>query len=54
LFRVKQYEVIYSKGNDHTIDAVRCALLAREQANLDQVGEETVSLIPVLTDPVFI
>jgi len=46
--------VVYSKGNDHIIDAVRCALLAREQANLDQVGEETVSLIPVLTDPVFI
>ncbi len=31
-----------------------CALLAREQANLDQIGEETVSLKPVLTDPVFI
>jgi hypothetical protein len=46
--------VVYSKGNDHIIDAVRCALLAREQANLDQIGEETVSLKPVLTDPVFI
>jgi hypothetical protein len=29
-------------------------LLAREQANLDQVEEETVSLKPVLTDPVFL
>jgi hypothetical protein len=29
-------------------------MLVREQANLDQVGEETVSLTPVLTDPVFI
>ena len=46
--------VVHSKGNDHIIDAVRCALLAREQANLDQIGEETVSLTPVLTDPVFI
>ena len=46
--------VVCSKGNDHIIDAVRCALLAREQANLDQIGEETVSLKPVLTDPVFI
>jgi hypothetical protein len=46
--------VVYSKGNDHIIDAVRCALPAREQANLDQIGEETVSLTPVLTDPVFV
>lgn len=46
--------VVYSKGNDHVIDAVRCPLLAQEQANLEQVGEKTVSLIPVLTDPVFI
>ena len=30
------------------------ALLVREQANLDQVGEETVSLVPVMTDPVFV
>jgi hypothetical protein len=46
--------IVYSKGNDHIIDAVRCALLAREQANLDQVGEETVSLKPLVTEPVFI
>jgi hypothetical protein len=46
--------VVYSKGNDHIIDAVRCAMLVREQANLDQVGEETVSLIPLVTEPVFI
>jgi hypothetical protein len=39
--------VIYSKGNDHIIDAVRCAMLVREQSSLDQVGEETVSLVPV-------
>ena len=46
--------VVYAKGNDHIVDAVRCAVLAREQANLDQVGEETVSLVPVMTEPVFI
>jgi len=43
-----------SKDNDHVIDAVRYVLLAWEQANLDQVGEETVSPIPVLTAPAFI
>nr|WP_231715813.1 LAGLIDADG family homing endonuclease [Desulfosarcina widdelii] len=53
-YTLRDGRVIYSKGNDHIIDAVRCALLAREQANLDQVGEETVSLVPILTDPVFI
>ena len=46
--------VIYSKGNGHIIDAVRCAMLVRERANLNQIGEKTVSLKPVLTDPVFI
>ena len=46
--------MVYAKGNDHIIDAVRCALLMREQPNLDQVGEETVSLVPVMTDPVFV
>jgi len=46
--------VIYSKGNDHIIDAVRCAVLIREQGKLDQVREETVFLAPVLTDPVFV
>ena len=46
--------VIYSKGNDHIIDAVRCAMLAREQGSLDQVSEETVCIMPVLTEPVFL
>ena len=46
--------VVYSKGNDHIIDAVRCAMLVREQGRLDQVGEETVCLTPLVTDPVFI
>ncbi|WP_153303675.1 hypothetical protein [Prosthecochloris sp. ZM] len=41
-------------GNDHIIDAVRCAMLIRRQGNLDLAGEETVWLKPVLTEPVFI
>lgn len=45
--------VVYSKGNDHIVDAVRCAMLAREQGKLDQVGSETVCVMPVLTEPVF-
>ncbi len=43
--------VIYSKGNDHIVDAVRCAMLAHEQGKLD--GEEVVCVMPVLTDPIF-
>lgn len=46
--------IIYSKGNDHIIDAVRCAILAREQGRLDEVREETVSLAPLLTNPVLL
>ncbi len=46
--------VIYSKGNDHIVDAVRCAMLAHEQGSLDEVTEETVCVMPVLTDPIFI
>jgi hypothetical protein len=44
----------YSKGNDHIVDAVRCVMLVREEGNLDPLDEETVSLKPVLTDPVFV
>jgi len=46
--------IVYSKGNDHIIAAVRCAMLARKQSVLNQVGEETVSLVPLTTAPVFI
>ena len=45
---------IYANGNNLVIDAARCAMLSGEQANLDQVGKETVSLVPVMTDPVFV
>jgi hypothetical protein len=46
--------IIYSKGNDHIVDAVRCAMLSHEQGTLDGVSEETVCVIPVLTNPIFI
>jgi hypothetical protein len=46
--------IIYSKGNDHIVDAVRCAMLAHEQGALDSVREETVCVMPLLTDPIFI
>ena len=53
-YTLRDGKIIYSKGNDHIIDAVRCAMLAHEEGNLDQAGEEVVSLKPVFTDPVFI
>ena len=53
-YTLRDGKIIYSKGNDHIIDAVRCAMLIREEGNLDPVGEEVVSLKPVLTNPVFI
>ena len=53
-YTLRDGKVIYSKGNDHIIDAVRCAMLVREEGNLDPIGEEMVSLKPVLTNPVFI
>ncbi len=52
-YTLRDGKIIYSKGNDHIIDAVRCALLVREEENLDPAGEEVVSLKPVLTEPVF-
>jgi len=45
--------VIYSKGNDHIVDAVRCAMLARDQQRLDQIDEIVPAVMPVLTDPIF-
>ncbi len=53
-YTLRDGKIIYSKGNDHIVDAVRCAMLVREEGNLDPIGEETVSLKPVLTDPVFV
>ncbi len=46
--------VVYSKGNDHIVDAVRCAMLVRDQERLDRITEETPNVMPVMTEPVFI
>lgn len=53
-YTLRDGKVIYSKGNDHIIDAVRCAALVRELANQGEAKEETVLLTPVLTNPIFI
>lgn len=53
-YTLRDGKIIYSKGNDNIIDAVRCAMLIREEGNLGPVGEEVVSLKPVLANPVFI
>ncbi|CAM2066735.1 Terminase family protein [Sulfidibacter corallicola] len=53
-YSLRDGKIIYSKGNDHIVDAVRCAMLARERGNLEEVHEETVSIRPVYTDPVFV
>jgi hypothetical protein len=46
--------VVYSKGHDHIIDAVRCAVLVRELGRLDPGGAMAVPpWTPVLTDPIF-
>ncbi len=49
--------VIYSKGHDHIIDAVRCAMLVREElsrkTDVDDFEVITPRLKPVWTDPVF-
>jgi len=47
--------VVYSKGNDHIVDAMRCALLRHAQernAEYDPV-EIVVNLRPVATKPIF-
>jgi len=46
--------VVYSKGNDHIIDAVRCAVLVRELAQAQPGGTLIVPpWTPLLTDPFF-
>lgn len=53
-YTLRDGRVIYSKGNDHIIDAIRCAMLSREEGSIAETCEELVYLKPVLTDPVFI
>ncbi|MHB1462033.1 MAG: terminase large subunit domain-containing protein [Armatimonadota bacterium] len=45
--------IIYSKGNDHIIDAVRCAVLMHEHGSIEAANEQMVCLMPVLTNPIF-
>jgi len=45
--------VVYSKGHDHIVDAVRCAILCRELSRTN-VGEmQRVYVMPLLTKPIF-
>ena len=46
-------KVIYSKGNDHIVDAVRCAMLVRDQQRLDEMEVIVPTVRPVWTDPIF-
>ncbi len=47
--------VQYSKGNDHIIDAVRCALMVRNRFEEDDPlgGSKIEFITPLLTDPIF-
>jgi len=45
--------VVYSKGNDHIVDAVRCAMLARERERSDDFEVIVPNVVPVWTDPIF-
>jgi hypothetical protein len=54
-YSMKTGNIIYSKGNDHIIDAVRVALMIREQERLDGIGGVVSELpLPVMTNPIFI
>ena len=53
-YTLRDGKVIYGKGNDHIIDAVRCAMMVREQDRLDMGGGGVAPLMPLVTDPVFI
>ncbi|HPD17988.1 MAG TPA: hypothetical protein PLE19_23880 [Planctomycetota bacterium] len=44
---------IFSKGNDHIVDAVRCAMLARDQRRLDEVEVVVPRLQFYWTDEIF-
>ena len=45
--------VVYSKGHDHIIDAVRCAVLVRELGRLNLGESQSVSVMPLYTAPIF-
>lgn len=52
-YTLRDDKVIYSKGNDHIIDAIRCAMLAREQGSLEGTTTERSCVMPLLTNPLF-
>ena len=47
--------IVYSKGNDHLVDALRCALMRRAQETDPSTDPVEIigSFIPVLTAPIF-
>lgn len=45
--------VVYSKGHDHIVDAIRCAVLCRETAKQEQHTGASI-VMPVMTEPVFL
>jgi len=53
-YSMKTGQVIYSKGNDHIIDAVRCAMMIREQESLDEITGMGEFPLPVMTAPIFL
>lgn len=48
-------KIIYSKGRDHIIDAVRCAVLAVELEEMKEIDTnvEEIAIMPVTTKPIF-
>jgi len=55
-YTLRNGRVVYSKGNDHIIDAIRCAMLVREKKQiLEELTTQEVWDIPmpVATDPIF-
>ena len=45
--------VVYSKGNDHVVDATRCGVLVREKFRMAEMEGTAEMVMPVLTEPVF-
>jgi len=55
-YTLKNGRVIYSKGNDHIIDAVRCAMLVKEKKQSLEImmNREVWDIpMPVATNPIF-
>ena len=54
-YHIGEGGIIYSKGKDHIIDAIRCAFLAREMNRLNEyIDQEEEVYIPCMaTEPIF-